>query len=155
MTEWISVEERLPEEDDHDREGWVLVRLDLSQPYHRIGRVCETSGDRWMVLGFQCSVDSVTHWMPLPAAPDAPATASTPLTPSVPTLSGGEGTTGQPRRLDGELRHPNGAELWANPGAPAWVQAVCSEVAARDEEEIAHWFPILGRALLLAAKGES
>lgn len=78
QSEWISVEERLP-----DLEGGVRTWGDLRiQPSVRVlcackqknGKVfvkegyCEMWGSRvvWKIPG---SIDSVTHWMPLPEAP--------------------------------------------------------------------------------------
>ena len=78
QSEWISVDERLPE-----LEGGVRTWGDLRiQPSVRVlcackqknGKVfvkegyCEMWGSRvvWKIPG---SIDSVTHWMPLPEAP--------------------------------------------------------------------------------------
>ena len=76
--EWISVDERLPDFDGRVRK-WGEIRI---QPSVRVlcacrqksGKVfvkegyCETWGSRvvWTIPG---TVDSVTHWMPLPEAP--------------------------------------------------------------------------------------
>lgn len=77
MTEWISVEERLPEIED-DRKGGHRPRS------IRVLCVCQQkSGKRFVKEGYYelfnntpCwripgSIDDVTHWMPLPKPPKA------------------------------------------------------------------------------------
>lgn len=54
---WISVKDKLP-----DKNGKCLVSLDF-------GDVCLDSYDKeW---GFVCYVGNVTHWRPLPKAPES------------------------------------------------------------------------------------
>ena len=56
-SKWVSVKERLP-----DKNGKCLVSLDF-------GDVCLDSYDKdW---GFVCYVGNVTHWRPLPKAPES------------------------------------------------------------------------------------
>lgn len=75
--EWISVEDRLPEIDPHGKGrygGTRSVRV-LCVCKQRDGRIfvkegyyepCGDGSVYWRIPG---SIDSVTHWMPLPAPP--------------------------------------------------------------------------------------
>ena len=58
MSEWISVEERLPEFDER-----VLVYLDSKRSCVKIDtdRIVQGRGVRWG--------NDITHWQPLPEAP--------------------------------------------------------------------------------------
>lgn len=62
--EWISVDERLPEESCEvltvDRTG-VMCLAPYSDRYTAFNATDEDGGDRWKI--------TVTHWMPLPEAP--------------------------------------------------------------------------------------
>lgn len=62
--EWISVDERLPEESCEvltvDRTG-VMYLAPYSDRYKAFNATDEDDGDRWKL--------TVTHWMPLPEAP--------------------------------------------------------------------------------------
>lgn len=61
---WISVGEQLPEED-----GCVMCYLKDGSPY----TVClyYADGELFFTPGLNNVTDSVTHWMPLPASPEA------------------------------------------------------------------------------------
>jgi len=66
MSEWISVNDRLPEE---GRE-WVLVFADGAMNCMMFNR---SSGSFYDATYAQCHnvcIDDITHWMPLPAAPE-------------------------------------------------------------------------------------
>ena len=56
--EWVSIKERLPG-------AWKEVLI-FSEPYVDVGYLLET-GDFYSIRGF----NNITHWMPLPAAPDS------------------------------------------------------------------------------------
>lgn len=66
VPQWISVEDRLPEawknEDD------VLVNYMIYSPYFGVdvGNYHKEAGT-WLCMALQCTV---THWMPLPGAPE-------------------------------------------------------------------------------------
>lgn len=78
--EWISVEDRLPEPETpikwRDRKGYNSVRV-LCVCKQKSGKILIKEGfyekwednDKpyWRIPG---SIDSVTHWMPLPAPPE-------------------------------------------------------------------------------------
>ena len=62
MMEWISVEDRLPE-----NTGWYLV-------YHHNGKMgqCKfyTNPNEWWYEGTSCHKTRCTHWQSLPAPPE-------------------------------------------------------------------------------------
>lgn len=70
---WIPVSERLPEDDDF---VYIWPRPDFGVELH-VGQYCECSpkGDGWYAqvyeqnYGIEWHPITVTHWMPLPAAP--------------------------------------------------------------------------------------
>ncbi len=79
MDEWISVEERLPEENHRalitnninarTRQGqmshlWIGFIIKASDPTLTGEYVSYGGGDRW--------IQNITHWMPLPEPPNAP-----------------------------------------------------------------------------------
>ena len=59
-TEWIRVEERLPELND-----WVLLYTDFGK--HIVG--WRVKDGWWHTHTCMCKPDAVTHWMPLPLPP--------------------------------------------------------------------------------------
>lgn len=62
MSEWISVEERMPEE-------WVEVLVFVPGIGREIAWLCKPKGFwRWVYSGDIIELD-VTHWMPLPSPP--------------------------------------------------------------------------------------
>ena len=70
MSEWISVEERLPSS-DHD---WVLVACKLMpEGFYGVPHVAELRGGVWWSDCYDVPLRSagvaVTHWMPLPEPP--------------------------------------------------------------------------------------
>ena len=69
VPQWISVEDRLPEV-WKDEDG-VLVNYMIYTPEFGadIGNY-HAKEKRWLCMAIPCTV---THWMPLPEAPDAPA----------------------------------------------------------------------------------
>ncbi|EPB7497034.1 DUF551 domain-containing protein [Klebsiella aerogenes] len=70
---WIPVSERMPEDDDF---VYIWPRPDFGVELH-VGQYCEFSpkGDGWYAqvyeqnYGIEWHPITVTHWMPLPAAP--------------------------------------------------------------------------------------
>lgn len=81
--DWISVEERLPEESCEclcvSRTGEMyLVRY--SRRYKAFNATDDDDGDRWKLGGF-------THWMPLPESPVIDATIIEPDTNGEPSCS--------------------------------------------------------------------
>ena len=69
--QWISVEERLPDNKDHD---WVLARVVEDNGFAHIPRVMEYRQNKndWFEetygwLSEHNGVFTVTHWMPLPS----------------------------------------------------------------------------------------
>ncbi|HBW1559984.1 TPA: DUF551 domain-containing protein [Klebsiella quasipneumoniae subsp. similipneumoniae] len=70
---WIPVSERMPEDDDF---VYIWPRPDFGVELH-VGQYCECSpkGDGWYAqvyeqnYGIEWHPITVTHWMPLPAAP--------------------------------------------------------------------------------------
>ena len=74
VQEWISVTERLPDNKEHD---WVLAQVVEDNGYMHIPRVMEyrQAKDDWFEetygwLSEHNGLFSVTHWMPLPLAPE-------------------------------------------------------------------------------------
>lgn len=66
MSRWISVKESLPDEG-----VWVLAWFEWNHgtQLHRL-QIAEISAKHWRPEGGNGNFDSyVTHWMPLPAAP--------------------------------------------------------------------------------------
>lgn len=63
-TEWISVDERLPEERE---DVAILIRLD-GCIYYRVGW-WRGENVEWMQAGLGLIEGTVTHWMPLPEPP--------------------------------------------------------------------------------------
>jgi hypothetical protein len=62
MSEWISVEERLPQQGP-----WVLICLCGRSVF--VGRLSNHKTPKWQ-MGFEAkAVTGVTHWMPLPEPP--------------------------------------------------------------------------------------
>lgn len=62
MTEWISVNDKLP-----NRDGFYLVLENVNQVagyYHW----CREFG--WNTDGGRINIQTVTHWMPLPTPPE-------------------------------------------------------------------------------------
>ena len=73
VQEWISVDERLPDNKEHD---WVLAQVVEDNGYMHIPRVMEyrQAKDDWFEetygwLSEHNGVFTVTHWMPLPKPP--------------------------------------------------------------------------------------
>ena len=71
---WISVKDRLPDNKEHD---WVLAQVVEDNGYMHIPRVMEyrQAKDDWFEetygwLSEHNGLFSVTHWMPLPLAPE-------------------------------------------------------------------------------------
>ena len=67
-TEWISVEERLPEESCEclaTSVNGVIYLLQYSYRYKAFNATDDDDGDRWKLGG-------LTHWMPLPEPPKNP-----------------------------------------------------------------------------------
>jgi len=62
VPQWISVEDRLPEEDDHDQNGYVFVMTDDFVAMYD----CYDSGDGILKGEWETFGDTVTHWMPIP-----------------------------------------------------------------------------------------
>lgn len=71
MNGWISVNDRLPEEDyfenndlivSANENGENIVYADIYYKYGRFNTKCHTYG--WLY-----KLDNVTHWMPLPEPP--------------------------------------------------------------------------------------
>jgi hypothetical protein len=78
QSEWISVDERLPDIEPYGKGrygGGRSVRV-LCACKQRDGRTfvkegyCEPCGNGTVVWRIPGSIDSVTHWMPLPEPPD-------------------------------------------------------------------------------------
>ena len=74
VPKWISVTERLPDNKEHD---WVLAQVVEDNGYMHIPRVMEyrQAKDDWFEetygwLSEHNGLFSVTHWMPLPLAPE-------------------------------------------------------------------------------------
>ena len=74
VQEWISVEDELPDNKEHD---WVLAQVVEDNGYMHIPRVMEyrQAKDDWFEetygwLSEHNGLFSVTHWMPLPLAPE-------------------------------------------------------------------------------------
>lgn len=74
VQEWISVEDRLPDNKEHD---WVLAQVVEDNGYMHIPKVMEYRQLRndWFEetygwLSEHNGLFSVTHWMPLPLAPE-------------------------------------------------------------------------------------
>nr|WP_254925201.1 DUF551 domain-containing protein [Klebsiella pneumoniae] len=73
---WIPVSERMPDDDDF---VYIWPRPDFGVELH-VGQYCECSpkGDGWYAqvyeqnYGIEWHPITVTHWMPLPAAPQEP-----------------------------------------------------------------------------------
>ncbi|KMG75040.1 Protein of uncharacterised function (DUF551) [Klebsiella pneumoniae] len=80
---WIPVSERMPEDDDF---VYIWPRPDFGVELH-VGQYCEFSpkGDGWYAqvyeqnYGIEWHPITVTHWMPLPAAPQEDINALIPL----------------------------------------------------------------------------
>ena len=73
VQEWISVEERLPDNKEHD---WVLAQVVEDNGYMHIPRVMEyrQAKNDWFEetygwLSEHNGVFTVTHWMPMPNPP--------------------------------------------------------------------------------------
>ena len=73
-TKWISVKDRLPDNKEHD---WVLAQVVEDNGFMHIPRVMEyrQAKDDWFEetygwLSEHNGLFSVTHWMPLPLAPE-------------------------------------------------------------------------------------
>ena len=70
QSEWISVEERLPDKKEYD---WVLVNVLLtSENYYGVPQIAELRNGKWWGYDdFPLSEVGckVTHWMPLPEVP--------------------------------------------------------------------------------------
>ena len=73
VQEWISVDDRLPDNKEHD---WVLAQVVEDNGYMRIPKVMEYRQSRndWFEetygwLSEHNGLFSVTHWMPLPQPP--------------------------------------------------------------------------------------
>ena len=62
QSEWISVDERLPE---RMKTVLVCVKGYLKKPIMVVSEMLEENGSRWSA----CAGFTVTHWMPLPEAP--------------------------------------------------------------------------------------
>ena len=64
MSEWIRVEDRLPEEDEdvlaYIQDGYIKVAC----PFYQID-----GGKRWAWFGGDYMYENVTHWQPLPDPP--------------------------------------------------------------------------------------
>ena len=74
VQEWIPVKDRLPDNKEHD---WVLAQVVEDNGYMHIPRVMEYRQSRndWFEetygwLSEHNGLFSVTHWMPLPLAPE-------------------------------------------------------------------------------------
>lgn len=74
VQEWISVKDRLPDNKEHD---WVLAQVVEDNGYMHIPKVMEYRQSRndWFEetygwLSEHNGLFSVTHWMPLPLAPE-------------------------------------------------------------------------------------
>ena len=74
VQEWISVKDRLPDNKEHD---WVLAQVVEDNGYMHIPRVMEyrQAKNDWFEetygwLSEHNGLFSVTHWMPLPLAPE-------------------------------------------------------------------------------------
>ena len=72
-TKWVSVDDRLPDNKEHD---WVLAQVVEDNGYMHIPRVMEyrQAKDDWFEetygwLSEHNGLFSVTHWMPLPPPP--------------------------------------------------------------------------------------
>jgi len=65
MSDWISVKDRLPENDDN-----YLILFEYGR-YRFNERVIVGfySNNKWCVSGHSNNLDTVTHWMPLPEPP--------------------------------------------------------------------------------------
>ena len=74
VQEWISVDDRLPDNKEHD---WVLAQVVEDNGYMHIPRVMEyrQAKDDWFEetygwLSEHNGVFTVTHWMPMPNPPE-------------------------------------------------------------------------------------
>ena len=74
VQEWISVEDRLPDNKEHD---WVLAQVVEDNGYMHIPKVMEyrQSKNDWFEetygwISKHNGAFTVTHWMPLPLAPE-------------------------------------------------------------------------------------
>ena len=74
VQEWISVKDRLPDNKEHD---WVLAQVVEDNGYMHIPKVMEyrQAKNDWFEetygwLSEHNGLFSVTHWMPLPLAPE-------------------------------------------------------------------------------------
>jgi len=65
MTEWINVNDRLPEDQEH-----YLVRTPLTFPKNCIYQIAEFYTDNYEFYNEQDEhLNDVTHWQPLPEPP--------------------------------------------------------------------------------------
>ena len=75
MSEWISINDRLPKEGEH-----VLGYIHCSKSYASVslyvdnGNYFNPTETWWIVLDDidQIEIDDVSHWMPLPTPPEGP-----------------------------------------------------------------------------------
>ena len=65
IPQWISVEERLPDEEQHVLAYWPATASD-DEPWISVAWVFE--GDKWQDL--EVELKSPSHWMPLPEPPE-------------------------------------------------------------------------------------
>jgi hypothetical protein len=73
---WISVDERLPDIHTHvtltNVGKWMNTGGDFEVNWYGHGWICEFGHKFWSVIGESgaMTLDSVTHWMPLPSVPE-------------------------------------------------------------------------------------
>ena len=65
MSEWINVKERLPEPYES-----VLVHMPEEKPLPTVHEGYITGNGKWYAAHCPREADEITHWMPMPSAPE-------------------------------------------------------------------------------------
>ena len=67
VSQWISVEDRLPEAWKNEEDNTLINYMIYSPDFGVDIGSYHAQAKRWVCMGLPCSV---THWMPLPEAPE-------------------------------------------------------------------------------------
>ena len=70
MSEWIKVSERLPEKSSHNDHSKSVLVFRESNKCQNVATY-DTMNKVWFCFFSGWEIGAVTHWMPLPAAPEA------------------------------------------------------------------------------------